>query len=75
MKTKKSRIKITPQTKPLTHLVWVDIHSTNTPIGVHNPVAYGFVDPELFKFLNGFGLKSQYSILASKKSGWEEVTR
>ena len=75
MKTKKSRIKITPQTKPLTHLVWIDIHSTNTPIGVHNPVAYGFVDPELLKFLNAFGLKSEYSIEVISKSGWEEVSR
>jgi hypothetical protein len=63
------------RTKPLTHLVWIDIHSTNTPIGVHNPVAYGFVDPELLKFLNGFGLKSEYTIETISKSGWEQVTK
>jgi hypothetical protein len=74
MKTKK-RTKVTLQTKPLTHLVWIDIHSTNTPIGVHNPVAYGFVDPELLKFLNGFGLKSEYTIETISKSGWEQVTK
>lgn len=77
MKTK-SRIKVTPQTKPtlsrLTHLVWIEIHSTNTPIGVHNPVAYGFVDPELLKFLNRFGLKSEYTFETISKSGWEQVT-
>ena len=72
MKTKKSRSKVTPQTKPLTHLVWIDINSTNP---VRNPVAYGFVDPELLKFLNAFGLKSEYSIEVISKSGWEEVSR
>ena len=74
MKTKKSRSKVT-QTKPLTQLVWIDIHSANTSIGVHNPVAYGFVDPELLKFLNAFGLKSEYTIETISKSGWEEVSR
>jgi hypothetical protein len=75
MKTK-SRIKITPQTKPLTHLVWVDIHDQGKLAeGIHQPVAYGFVDPELFKFLNGFGLQSQYSIEAISKSGWQQISK
>lgn len=74
MKTK-SRIKITPQTKPLTHLVWVDIHDEKKLAeGLHQPVAYGFVDPELLKFLNRFGLKSEYTIETISKSGWEKVT-
>jgi hypothetical protein len=75
MKTKKSRSKVTPQTKPLTRLVWIDINASNPAVGVRNPVAYGFVDPELLKFLNAFGLQSQYTTEAISKSCWEEVTR
>jgi hypothetical protein len=74
MKTK-SRIKITPQTKPLTHLYWVDIHATNPTIGVRNPVAYGFVSPDLLKFLRSFGLQSHYDIYSVTKSQWEEVSK
>lgn len=80
MKTKKSRI--TPQPKPVTKLfspsdlVWIDIHDEKKlSKGLHQPVAYGFVDPELLKFLNAFGLKSEYSIEVISKSGWEEVSR
>jgi hypothetical protein len=74
MKTK-NRTKLKPTPKPSTDLVWVDIHSTNTPIGVHNPVAYGFVSPDLLKFLRSFGLQSHYDIYSVTKSQWEEVSK
>ena len=75
MKTK-NRTKLNPTPKPLTHLVWVDIHDEKKLAeGLHQPVAYGFVDPELLKFLNRFGLKSEYTIETISKSGWEQVTK
>jgi hypothetical protein len=60
--------------KPLqTHLVLVHINADGG--GVRNPVARGFVAPELLDFLNAFGLQSQYTAEALYKSGWEEVSR
>jgi hypothetical protein len=85
MKTK-SRIKITPQTKPLTHLVWVDIHdSGKLADGLHQPVAYGFMSPHLVKLLNRLLHGSRlgevddgqdgHTIETISKSGWEQVTK
>jgi len=72
---RKKQNKHKAHTKPLTHLVWVDINATNPQIGVHNPVAYGFVDPELLKFLNAFGLNSDYEIEQIAKTQWEQVSK
>jgi hypothetical protein len=56
MKTKKS----TKSTK--TKLAWVDIHDLRQGRGAIMPVASGFASPDLLKFLQRFGLQSQYSI-------------
>jgi len=85
MKPKK-RTKVTLQTKPLTHLVWVDIHdSGKLAEGLHQPVAYGFMSPNLVKPLNRLLHEGRlgevdegqdgHIIKVISRSGWEEVSK